>query len=341
MTESSFIYDFFTSPRYRIRRHILLILSLALITSHQTYINFQKYPDLWTYKMYLWVAYLTVIYFNIYVLVPLLLLKKKYTLYGLILSGSIILMLFARYWIKQAAFSTLNITQTYTWISLLDSVSYFAFYVICVSGVSITILLRRWMENKMQISRLENEHVKQEVDRMKEQINPQFLFGILAHTSELTKTDPGKTSAILLKLSQLLRYELYDCNREEVLLSSDIRFVANYLLLEQLHDGNFTYMLSTTGNTGSHFVSPLLFISVVQSVLNQIRCGKEPFALQVFFRVDDNKIRMNCDVDIPDLQDSGFSNIRQRLDLLYSAGDYGFSVTANSVELQLNTRCHA
>jgi hypothetical protein len=122
-----FLYDFFTSPRYRIRRHIVLILSLALITSHQTYINFQKYPDLWVYKMYLWVAYLTVIYFNIYVLVPLLLLKKKYTLYGLILSVAIILMLFARYWIKQAAFSTLNIPQTCTWISLLDSVSYFAF----------------------------------------------------------------------------------------------------------------------------------------------------------------------------------------------------------------------
>jgi hypothetical protein len=172
----------------------VLVLSLALIVSHQTYINFQKYPNLWIYKMYLWVAYLAVIYFNIYVLVPLFLLKKKYTLYGLVLSVAIILMLFAKYWIKQAAFSSLNIPQTYGWISLLDSVSYFAFCVICVSGVSVTILLRLWMEDKMQISRLENEHFKLEVDRMKEQINPQFLFSILAHTSELTKTDPGKTS---------------------------------------------------------------------------------------------------------------------------------------------------
>jgi sensor histidine kinase YesM len=190
--------------------------------------------------MFLWMAYLTVMYFNIYVLVPLLLLKKKYTLYGLVLSVSIIIMLFAKYWIRQAAFSSLNIPQTYGWMSLLDSVSYFAFYVICVSGVSVTILLRLWMEDKMQISRLENEHVRLEVDRLKEQINPQFLFGILAHTSQLTKTDPGKTSEMLLKLSQLLRYELYDCNREDVLLSSDIQFVANYLTLEQLHDASFT-----------------------------------------------------------------------------------------------------
>jgi hypothetical protein len=62
MTENSFIYDFFTAPRYRVRRHIVLILSLALIASHQTYINFQKYPDLWIYKMFLWAAYLTVMY---------------------------------------------------------------------------------------------------------------------------------------------------------------------------------------------------------------------------------------------------------------------------------------
>jgi LytS/YehU family sensor histidine kinase len=269
------------------------------------------------------------------------LLKKKYMLYGLVLSVSIIIMLFARYWIRQAAFSSLNIPQTYSWISLLDLVSYFAFYAICVSGVSVTILLRLWMEDQIQISRLENEHVRLEVDRMKEQINPQFLFGILAHTSELTKTDPGKTSEMLLKLSQLLRYELYDCNREEVLLSSDIQFVANYLMLEQLHDAGFTYTLYTTGNTGSHFVPPLLFISVVQSILNQIRHREKPFALQVFFRIDDNQIRMNCSTDKPDFPDSGFLNIRQRLDLLYPAGNYGFSITASGVELQLNTHCHA
>jgi hypothetical protein len=84
-----------------------------------------------------------------------------------------------------------------------------------------------------------------------------------------------------------------------------------------------------------------LFISVVQGVLNQIRKRKEPFALQVIFRVDDDKIRMSCCVDKPDLPNSGFSNIRQRLDLLYPAGDYGFPITANSVELQLNTLRHA
>jgi LytS/YehU family sensor histidine kinase len=285
-------------------------------------------------------AYLAGIYFNIYVLVPRFLLKKKYTLYGLTLSASIILMLLAKYGIKQAACSALNIPQTYSWVSLLDSVSYFAFYVICVSGVSLTILLRLWMEDRIQISRLENEHVRMEVDRMKEQINPQFLFGILAHTSELTKIDPRKTSEMLLKLSLLLRYELYDCNREEVLLSSDIQFVSNYLKLEQLHDADFTYTFSTTGNTGNHFVPPLLFISVVQGVLNQIRCRKEPSVLQVSFRVDDDNIRLSCSADNADLPNSGFSNIRQRLDLLYPADNYGFSVTANSVELQLNTLCH-
>ena len=175
---------------------------------------------------------------------------------------------------------------------------------------------------------------------MKEQINPQFLFDILVHTAELTKTDPRKTSEMLLKLSQLLRYELYDCNRKEVLLSSDIQFVANYLKLEQLHDGGFTYTLSTDGNTGRHFVPPLLFISVVQGVLNQIRCGQEPFALQVFFRVDDDKIRMSCSTDNSDLSDYGFSNVRRRLDLLYPTGNYRFSVTANRVKLQLNTLGH-
>jgi hypothetical protein len=112
-------------------------------------------------------------------------------------------------------------------------------------------------------------------------------------------------------------------------------------MLEQLHDAGFTCTLSTTGNTGSHFVPPLLFMSIVQGVLNQIRQREKPFALQVFFLVDDKNIRMSCSVDKPDLPDSRFSNIRQRLDLLYPADNYVFSVTANCVELQLNTHCHA
>ncbi|MDR0582414.1 MAG: hypothetical protein LBG31_05585, partial [Prevotellaceae bacterium] len=121
MANDSLIYDFFTSPRFRIRRHLLLILSLALIASHQTYLNFQAYPDIWAYKIYLWLAYLVVIYFNIYVLVPRFLLKKKYALYGLTLSVAILFMLLAKHCIKLAAFSALNISQTYGWVSLLDS----------------------------------------------------------------------------------------------------------------------------------------------------------------------------------------------------------------------------
>jgi hypothetical protein len=308
---------------------------MGLIAFNETFMCFQHYPDIWVHQTYLWAAYLTGIYFNIYVLSPRLLLKKKYMLYGLTLSASVFLMVAVRDWIKMQ-----YILQTYNYVTLLDAASDFALYMICVGGVSITRLLPLWIDDGKLISRLESEHAKSEMDRMKEQINPQFLFNILTYTSELTWTDVRKTSEMLFKLSQLLRYELYDCNREEVLLSSDIQFVDNYLELEQLYAGNFEYTLSVTGNTNSRFVPPLLFIPFVQQALNQIRFQNVSSVLHLSFQIDPAGICFVCSADKVNLDCPGFSGNRQRLDLSYPDG-YVLSEAKDRIELQLNIPNHA
>jgi hypothetical protein len=326
MTKYSFLHDFWVSRRFSVWRHVLLVLSLAFIAFHLT--------NVLPYRIYLWAASLTVIYFNIYVLVPRLLLKKRYALYGLALSASVILMLTAKEMIRQTVSSPSDIPQTYGYVNLLDSVSYFVIYIICLSGVSIIRLILLWTDDRMQISRLESEHARSETDRMKEQIHPQFLFNILSRTSELALTDARKTSDMLFRLSQLLRYELYDCNRDEVLLSSDIQFVAGYLELEHLYADDFEYTLSVTGNANNRFVPPLLFIPFVQNVLNQIRCSGQSSVLQVSFQADDAEIRFACSADGVNLSDSYFSKVRRRLELLYP-GKYALSATKGCVELKL------
>ena len=95
----------------------------------------------------------------------------------------------------------------------------------------MTLLLKEWMIENQRVSQMEKAHVLSEVEQLKEQVSPELLFKTLHHSGELTLTEPEKASKMLMKLSQLLRYQLYDCSRQKVLLSSEIAFLTNYLTL--------------------------------------------------------------------------------------------------------------
>ena len=75
----------------------------------------------------------------------------------------------------------------------------------------MTLLLKEWMIENQRVSQMEN--VLSEVEQLKEQVSPELLFKTLHHSGELTLTKPEKASKMLMKLSQLLRYQLYDCSR--------------------------------------------------------------------------------------------------------------------------------
>ena len=98
---------------------------------------------------------------------------------------------------------------------------------------------------------MEKVHVLSEVEQLKEQVSPELLFKTLHHSGELTLSEPEKASKMLMKLSQLLRYQLYDCSRTKVLLSSEINFLNNYLTLEQNSQAQFNYELLADGALAS------------------------------------------------------------------------------------------
>ncbi|WP_254500443.1 histidine kinase, partial [Salmonella enterica] len=79
------------------------------------------------------------------------------------------------------------------------------------------------------------------MDFLKSQVNPHFLFNMLNNSQVLIQTDPEKASEILLKLSDLLRYQLYDSSRQKVLLNADIRFLMHFLSLEKIRRDYFEF----------------------------------------------------------------------------------------------------
>ena len=137
---------------------------------------------------------------------------------------------------------------------------------------------------------------------------------------------------MLMKLSQLLRYQLYDCSRQKVLLSSEIAFLTNYLTLEQGSSARLNYELTSEGEVNRMLVPPLLFIPFVQYVVKLLheRQLSASVSLKIHLQAERGTVIFTCICPELDLSaGKGLERIRQRLNLLYG----------NRYELLLTTKC--
>ena len=165
---------------------------------------------------------------------------------------------------------------------------------------------------------MEKVHVLSEVEQLKEQVSPELLFKTLHHSGELTLTEPEKASKMLMKLSQLLRYQLYDCSRQKVLLSSEIAFLTNYLTLEQSSLPQFRYQFTSEGEVNRMLVPPLLFIPFVQHIMELTHKQQIsiPVSLDIHLKAEKGTIVFTCMCPQLNLSvNRGLERIRQRLDL--------------------------
>lgn len=345
--KTTFLYRFLTNPKYRILRHVLLIFFvLVIICFNQTYITYQPSLKALGSKLYLLafittVVYIVIVYFNLYVLVPKLLLKKKYLSYISILSALVLLLIIGMNVQEYVVYTVLDIphlrSSYFNYVTLLDGLSNFTINILCISGGSMIVLLKYWMENEQVVNQLKNEQIQSEVEQLKDQINPQFLFNILNRASTLTKINPQLASDMLLRLSHLLRYQLYDCSRDKVLLSSEINFLTNYLALEKLYFDKFDYSISSEGDVHRVFVSPLLFIPFIQNTINHIQNQEREPVIHLHFRSDEGVVYFTYKPDNNEIPaDPELSVIRQRLNLLYH-GNYTLSTTDSIIKLELKS----
>lgn len=345
--KTTFLYSFLTSSKYRILRHILLIVFvLFIIATNQTYGIYQPNLKILGSRIYLLgfittIIYIVIVYLNLYVLVPKLLLQKKYFVYISILSALVLLLIVSLNLQEYITYTLLGIPHVRSsylnYVTVLDGISNFTINMLCIAGGSMIILFKYWMENEEVVNQLQNEQIQSEVEQLKDQINPQFLFNILKRASILAKTDQQLASDMLLKLSSLLRYQLYDCSRDKVLLSSEINFLTNYLALEKLYFNKLNYSISSEGDVHRVLVSPLLFIPFVQNTINQIQNQDKESIINLHFKSDDNVVYFTYNLNNTEIPiDSDLSAIKQRLNLLYH-DNFTLSTTSSTIKLELRS----
>jgi len=147
---------------------------------------------------------------------------------------------------------------------------------------------------------------------------------MLNNANVLTKKDPNKASEVLMKLSDLLRYQLYDSARDKVLLTSDIRFIEDFLNLEKVRRDNFDFLISKEGDLSGVQIPPLLFISFVENAVKHNNDTEKLSFVNLFFNVSNNELSFKCINSKPKIKaiknvtgGLGLKNIKRRLELLY------------------------
>ena len=293
--QNNLLYDFLIEPKFRIGRHVLFIVIFSIIAIGQSLFIFgDRLSDLgnntYIYTASNIVIIITLAYINLYFLAPFLLLKNRYIEYFTILILVIAAYLAFKWLFESHLLSEISVERKFNTVTLLDFFSNLAIYIIFIISSVLTKLFRLWTTDSERISDLKNKQLKAGVDELKNRINSKSVSDVLVYVSEKVKTNPKEASEILFKLSDVLRYELYDCKREKVLLESEIGFIDKYLALEQLNRHGFTYKI-VNNSVANLLISPFSFLPSILKVIE-----RQPAGIAIAFDTDEKSVYFRCEV---------------------------------------------
>lgn len=336
------LYHFLFDSNYRLWRHLIFILTLAIITFNQTFIVYQDNMSALGNTVFLicflsFVTYLLTTYLNYFYLIPKFLLKENYTLYIVLLICIVVALmgftLVLEYAIRTILSLPHRITSYSNPIILIDSLSSSAMTIICLWSMSVIKLFRKWNKKNEDVMMLEQNFLEIEVNKLKGQVSPIFMSRALRKAALITASHPQKASQILMLLGHLLRYQLYDCDRNKVFLNSEIIFLKNLLQLKKfVEDSHFEYVLEVKGKTNNLLISPLLLIVLIQSLLiaNEIK------SLNIDLIISEKKIRFIVNYENTYLLPPEYKmEITEKLNMLYP-DLYIFTIQSGIISLQVD-----
>ncbi len=263
-----------------------------------------------------------VVYATIYVLLPLFLMVGRvwyfigFSLFLVLLNITIQLLI----WFPIEMFYEETVRGLATII--LTNFVHSALLVGFAAGIKI---FKHYILNESKIKKLETDNLKTELVYLKNQINPHFLFNSLNNIYVLSRKDAKMTSESILLLSDLLRYQLYDCNKERVNLEGEVEYLRNFLGLDQLRKDNTTLQFDVKGNVMMWQIAPYIFLPFVENAIKHgSSANNEKGYLKISIEVDEKgKLDFSVENSIPEFPLTtetggiGLTNVRRRLDLVY------------------------
>lgn len=283
-------------------------------------------------------------------LVPRLLFRKHYFSFTLIFI--FIIILFSRiFQFADWQIHTLRGTMTPRLEELSAKFSYQIFnsYIIMVIGTvfgfTIEMLTRRFESEKL-LEQLLKEKTEAELNFLKAQINPHFLFNSINTIFFQIEKENKNARYSLLKFSEMLRYQLYECRAQEISIEKEINYLKSYVELQKLRkEENFKITFECSDSVREFNIAPLLLISFVENAFkhvsnfhekeNAIRIQLDKHENMFQFRVF-NTSEINTGNHQYKDGGIGLGNVKRRMELLYNGNhDLNIHREQNSFEVNL------
>ena len=180
----------------------------------------------------------------------------------------------------------------------------------------------RWLALERRRKDLVAERRESELKNLKSQLNPHFLFNTLNSIYALIEVSPDEARDAVHRLSQLLRYVLYE-DRDKVALSREVEFVRNYISLMELRLGSDVETDIDIAGHEDIMIAPLLFIVPVENAFKHGNTADRNDRICISVKADDNKVecrtvnRFRADTVVDKGGGIGIANLRRRLHLIY------------------------
>lgn len=302
-----------------IQHPVFWVLSVYAIGNYFAISNLLKFIDFF-YSLLFHIPLLFLVYVNLLVLVPKLLKKGKYHFY----IPAVALLLLATYGVHELTFELLlpALPTEYYMVSFTDwevLVTIFGIYLILSTLLTLS---KSWYK----LQQVEKEKLSIELNSLKTQVNPHFLFNSLNSIYSLALSKSEQTAETVLELSNLLRYMLYEVGEEMVDIEKEVEMIENYIELQKLRADDSTKVhFEVKGNLKDKKVAPLLFFPLVENAFKHGVKGVSESAFinitldvekGVEFNIVNNKGKVD-DMEQGKFGGIGLENVRRRLELIY------------------------
>lgn len=293
-----------------------------------------------------------VAYTNIRFLIPDFFEKRKYTAY-------VILALLILFVFTKAHLSLIEpYLQTSSWGRKIRFPRAFQFgriylflILVLIVSAAYKFAVDRFQALQRQ-SELAKKQLETELEALRNQINPHFLFNTLNNIYTLAYLKEDNAAPMIMKLSALLRYMLHECQNEKVPLEKEVIFLENIIEMQKLKSDNFAkrITLETAGIRPDYLIAPLLLLGFVENSFKHsdldfnaegfidIKLTVDSAGIVHFFCTNTKKKREKV---VQEQGGIGLANTRKRLHLIYG-NQFGLKITdtPDNYQISLNLPVH-
>jgi two-component system, LytTR family, sensor kinase len=216
----------------------------------------------------------------------------------------------------------------------VNFISLYGLFLIYTASISVRFV-QRWQDDEKRKSEIEKEKIATELNFLKQQINPHFLFNSLNSIYSLSISKSDKVTNSILKLSSILRYMLYESDNKPVSLREELSIITDYIELQKLRlTEKVSLNYEVIGDSEQFRIEPFILIPLIENAFKYGVDSVNDTFIDIKIKIFHNKLELLIKNKIVeknlDKNESGIGlkNIKRRLDLLYT-GKFKFSAVAN------------